>query len=412
MRRLLFILCFFLIVTSSFARKIEISFWHSQGFHVKEIIEDMAETYSRENPSVVINPVFQGLYEEMQVKMLASAVTRQLPDVAQVQIEYLDSYVENGLIEPIDKVIPPEVKQDIPNKLWALTTRDGSIYAVPFCISTTVFFYNPDAFKKAGLDPDRPPLTWDELITMGKKLTRDTDKDGEIDTYAMMFWVNGFYGVLPFFWANGGRLFSQDGRSVVLTSSEMLRTINMLMDLIFTHKIMPQRWTDWEGGQAFLSGNLAMGAFTSAGISYGEQNLPWELRVSPMPSVHGQRFTVIGGSALVNFSQSRKKRKAINDFILWCVNKENTIRIHEKVGYVPVRKSALNSLELKAFHKKNPNYLIPIEGLTYGRPIPHHPEYYKMNELMRDMLQRIILNESDVESELARTEREINAILE
>ena len=102
----------------------------------------------------------------------------------------------------------------------------------------------------------------------------------------------------------------------------------------------------------------------------------------------------------------------INDFIFWSVSKENTIRIHKSIGYIPVRKSALNSLELKAFHKDNPNYLVPVKSLEYARSQPFHLEYLKMNELMRDMLQRVILNGADPAEELARTEREIDAMLE
>ncbi len=413
MKKIILILLFFLAAASLFAKKdIQISFWHSLGFHIKEIIEDIADDYNKTHPGVKVNPVFQGLFEDMQVKMITAAVTRQLPDIAQVQFEYLDPYIENGLVEPIDDTIPKELGKDILDRLWELASRDGKIYGVPFCVSTTVFFYNEDAFIKAGLDPDKPPLTWENMIEIGKKLTQDTDGDGETDKYAMMFWTDGFYGILPFFWANGGRLYSADGKRIVLTSKEMVSTITMIHDLAFTYKIMPHNWTDWEGGQAFLTGNLAMGPFTSAGITYGEQNLPWTLRISPMPSVNGKRYTVLGGSALVNFSKSRKKRKIVNDFMAWCVSKENTIRIHKEIGYIPVRKSALNSLELKAFHKKNPNYLIPIEGLEYGRSLPNNPEYLKINELFRDMLQRVILNESDPARELARTEKEINAALE
>ena len=111
MKRCVLLLIFFLAATSIYAKKIEINFWHSLGFHVKEIIEEIADEYEENNPKVSINPVFQGLYEEMQVKMLTAAVTRQLPDVAQVQIEYLDPYIENGLIEPIADSIPQELQE-------------------------------------------------------------------------------------------------------------------------------------------------------------------------------------------------------------------------------------------------------------------------------------------------------------
>jgi len=213
------ILIIVLIANPLFARKIELTFWHSLGFHVKAIIEEMADEYNSTHKGIKVTPVFQGLFEDMQVKMLASAVTHQLPDVAQVQL---------------------------------LVTRDGEIYGVPFCISTQVFFYNEDAFKMVGLDPNNPPDTWEEMVQIGKKLTMDTNGDGKVDRYATMFWLSGIYGIAPFLWDNGGRIFSDDGKRVNLTSDAMVKTIQMLKDLVYKYKIMPRNWTDWESGQAFL----------------------------------------------------------------------------------------------------------------------------------------------------------------
>lgn len=412
MRKILFLILLLLTSATLFAKETEITFWHSLGFHVKEIIEEMVNEYNREHPGIRVKPMFQGLYEEMEIKMLAAAATRKLPDIAQVQYEYMEKYIINGFIEPINNVIPEQDRADIPDLFWNLVTRNGTIYGVPFCVSTTVFFYNENAFIKEGLDPDHPPSTWEEMIEAGKKLTRDTDGDGEIDKYAMMFWVEGLYGLAPFLWGNRGKFFSEDGKRVVLASKEMINTVRMLLDLIFVEKIMPRNWTDWEGGQAFLTGRLAMGFFTSAAISYGEENLPWRLGVAPMPAIKGERFTALSGSALINFASGKKKRRMINDFILWFVNKENTIKIHKEVGYIPVRKSALNSLELKAFNRENPNFKVPIDSLSHALPLPHHPEYFKINEKLREMLQRIILEELEPVEELKRAEAEINAMLE
>jgi ABC-type glycerol-3-phosphate transport system substrate-binding protein len=412
MKKILIIVLFLFVCSSLFAKKLEISFWHSLGFHIKEIIDDMVEEYNHTHPEVKVEPVFQGLYEELQVKMMTSAVTRQLPDIAQVQFEYFNSFVENGLVDPIDKVIPEYEKEDIPDVMWELGTRGGKIYGVPFCVSTTVLFYNENVFIKSGLDPDIPPSTWEDIIQFGKKLTQDADGDGEIDRYAMTFWADGFYGLAPFLWANGGRFFTNDGRRIILTSDEMINTIMLLRDLVFKHRIMPQKWTDWEAGQAFLTGDLAMGFFTSAAISYGEQNLPWKLRIAPMPSVNGKRYTLLAGSGLINFAKKGKKRRAAQDFIFWLVNKENTIRIHESIGYIPVRHSALNSLALKAFLKENPNYKVVIDGLNYARPLPIHTEYYKINVMLRDMLERIFLLEADPVDELSKTEIEINKLID
>jgi sn-glycerol 3-phosphate transport system substrate-binding protein len=411
MKKILIALLFVLLSTTVFAKTTDIVFWHSLGFHIKEVVEDMVEEYNDTHPGVEVDAVFQGLYEELQVKMMTAAVTRQLPDVSQVQYEYLETYIENGLVQPIDKYLGSSIKEDIPQLLWDLVTRDNDIYGVPFCVSATMFYYNKDAFERAGLDPDGPPGNWDELVEMGKRLTADTDGDGDLDTYAMMFWTDGFYGLAPVLWSYGGEFFDSGNTRINLSSDEMVSTITMLRDLVYTHRIMPQNWTDWEGGQAFLTGNLAMGFFSSAGISYGEQNLPWELGIAPMPEINGTRQTALGGSGLLNFATKNRKKRAAHEFIEWMVSKENTIRIHEAIGYIPVRTSALNSLQLKAFHRDNPNYRITVEALAYARPLPQHSEYYKINAKLREMLERIFLQGADPQEELQKTEREINDMI-
>jgi sn-glycerol 3-phosphate transport system substrate-binding protein len=412
MRKLCFVLIFIMISGTLFARSEKISFWHGQGFHAKRIIEELVDEYNRTHSDVHVDAVFQGLYQDMEVKMLAAAVTHQLPEVALEQIEYIDLYVNEGLVSPIDAAIKEETRKDVYGVMWDAVTREGRTYGVPFCMSTTVLFYNRDAFEKSGLDPDKPPEKWEQIIAFGRRLSVDENGDGSPDRFAISVWQNGLYGWAPILWANGGMLFSEDGTSINLTSSEMKKTIGMLKDLVYKHEIMPKSWTDWESGQAFLAGDLAMGFFSSAGIAYSEQNLPWSLGVAPMPSINGRRFTVLSGSALVNFAKNKKKKKAANDFIFWLIDKPNVIRLHKEIGYIPVRKSAVNSLDLRSFHRTNPNFRIPVEQLEFARSLPHHNEYFKINKLLIEMLQRVILQDSNPDETLAATEKEINLLLE
>lgn len=196
-----------------------------------------------------------------------------------------------------------------------------------------------------------------------------------------------------------------------MTSAEMVKTLTQICDLVFIYKIMPQKWSGWEAGQAFLTGNLSMGPFTSAAIAYGEQNLPWTLGVTHIPSINAKRFTVLSGSALVNFAKKKKAKAASLNFALWLVNKKNTTEMH-KFGYIPVRNSALKSIECMAFDSENPNYKVPIESIEYARALPRHIDMYKINRMIRDMLQKIFMGEADLLSELKKAEDGINAMLE
>jgi ABC-type glycerol-3-phosphate transport system substrate-binding protein len=158
------------------------------------------------------------------------------------------------------------------------------------------------------------PTTWKEVIEEGKKLTTDTDGDGMIDRYAMIFWQNGFESSAPFLWALNGQLFNEDGSGINLTSEEMYQAVDFIRALIYAHKIMPHDWTNFEGGQAFL--------------------------------------------------------------------------------------------------KDNPNYSFPIDALKYSQPLPNHREFYKINQMITEMLKKIILTDADIMTELEKTEKAINSAIE
>ena len=411
MKKPLLIIFFILISNTTTAINIELSFWFSSGFNAKECIEEMVNEYNSIQSGIKIKAVFQGLYADMETKMLAAAVTGQLPDVVQEKFEYIDLYIEEGLIEPVDDYISEYDKNDIFPEMWNTVSRNDKIYGIPFCVNTLIFFYNADLFTQERINQESLN-TWEDIIQIGKKITADEDGDGKTDRYALVFWQSGFHMYAPFLWAYGGNLLSDDGKRVVLTSNAMIQTIAMMRDLAYKYEIMPKNWTDFEGAQAFLTGKLAMGPFISGGLSYFEKNLPWSLKVTQMPSINGKRYSVLTGSALINFSNNKKKRKATNDFIFWLIDKENTIKMFERVGYLPVRKSAISSLEIKSFIRENPNFEIPIKALTYSKALPHHREYYKINQKLEDMLERILLEGSDPASELEKTEKEINSLLE
>jgi sn-glycerol 3-phosphate transport system substrate-binding protein len=412
MKWILYLFIFASVSTSLCARKLTISFWHILGYHAKPVIEEMVDEYNETHSDVVVKADFQGFFEDAQVKLLTSAISKSLPDVAQVPVEFLQTYIDNGIIKPVHDEVPEELRMDIREEMWDLVTYDGDVYGIPFCVFTDIFYYNENAFSEAGLDPDRPPETWDDMVAMGKRLTTDRDGDGVPDSYALTFYLDGMYGIAPILWSNGGTFFTSNGSRVNLTSPEMKKTILMIHDLFFKYKIMARKWTGWENAQAFLTGDLAMGWFISAGLPFSEQNLPWPVRIAHMPRMGGNRYALLSGTALVNFSKQKKRRRAAADFSHWLVEKENDVRFLKDSGFVPLRRSSLNSLELKAFVRDNPNYKVALEALEYARPLPHHGEFLKINQEISDMLERIILSESDPILELEGTEKKINQMLQ
>ncbi len=391
-------------------RSVELTFWHSMSIYQGDTLEQLVEEYNNNNEDIQVRLIFQGLYDDMKIKLINAVKTGDLPDVSQVAIEYLDVFIDDNRIEPITDYISEDNKNDILSQFWNGVTRQREIYAFPFNHSVQVLYYNKDAFEKAGLDPDKPPKTWEDVIKYGKKLTKDFDGDGTIDQWGILVSLEGVFGFTPLIRQVGGEFLNDDRSKALFNSEEGVRVMELVQKMAYEYKIMPSNWTLFEGTSAFLQGKIAMGPITCAGIKFAEDNLPWELGIAPLPYIEN-KSVLLGGAGLVIFSKSSHRRKAAMNFISWLTNKENSIRWHEKTGYLPIRKSAMESFELQSFHRLNPNYKVPVEQLSYSRPPDFTPYLPQIDQIVRYAIEDIMINRKDPQKTLNIAAEKVNNLL-
>jgi len=175
----------------------ELELWHSMSIYQGDSLEKLIDEYNASQDQVTVRPVFQGLYDEMRAKLMAALNTRDVPDVAQVGIEYLDVFIQSDAIPPITQFVPEHDREDILRQFWNTVTREQEIYAYPFNMSVQVLYYNRDAFREVGLDPSRPPKTWEEAVKFARQLTIDVDGNGTIDQWGLMVSLEGVFGFTP-----------------------------------------------------------------------------------------------------------------------------------------------------------------------------------------------------------------------
>jgi sn-glycerol 3-phosphate transport system substrate-binding protein len=373
---------------------LELTFWHSMSLYQSNTLETLVERYNQTREDTRIRPVFQGLYLDMITKLISASKTGDLPDIAQIAIEYLDVFIESGKLEPISFSLSPEDRADILPQFWSGVTRGREIYAFPFNQSVQVLYYNKDAFEKAGLDPGKPPKTWADVIEYGRKLTLDTDGDGAVDRWGVLISLEGVFGLTPLIRQVGGEFLDEGGRKVLFDGKAGVRVMSTVQDMVYKHAIMPSNWTLFEGTNAFLQGKIAMGPITCAGIKFAEQNLPWRLGIAPLPYFEN-KSVLLGGAGLAVFSKSSYRKKAALDFISWLTNRENTILWHEQTGYLPIRKSAIESLELKSFYAEHPNYKVPVDQLPYARTPDFTPYLPQLDKIVRTAIESIMVGGND-----------------
>lgn len=391
-------------------RYVEISFWHSMSIYQGDTLEKLVEEFNRTHDDIHIRLTFQGLYNETKTKLINAAKTGDLPDIAQVAIEYLDVFIRDNRIEPLANLITDEERSDILNQFWNGVSRDREIYAFPFNQSVQVLYYNKDAFKKAGIDPDKPPKTWDDVILYGKELTKDFNKDGIVDQWGVLISLEGVFGFTPLIRQVGGEFIDQEHNHALFNSNEGLKVMNLLLDMAYKHKIMPSNWTLFEGTNAFLQGKIVMGPITCAGIKFAEENLPWQLGIAPLPYIEN-KSVLLGGAGLVIFTKQSYKKRAALTFVRWLTSRENTILWHKETGYLPLRKSAIESFELMSFHKQNPNYRVPVDQLPYSRPPDFTPYLPQIDQIVRFAIEDIMINRNDPEDALNLAAAKVNELL-
>jgi sn-glycerol 3-phosphate transport system substrate-binding protein len=389
----------------------ELTFWHSMSVYQGNALEKLVDLYNQSSDNVRVKLVFQGLYADMNTKLINASKTGDLPDIAQIAIEYLDVFIRSGKLEPIADYLTPADRADILPQFWSGVTRGREIYAFPFNQSVQVLYYNKDAFEKAGLDPGKPPKTWADVVEYGKKLTHDSDGDGVVDKWGVLISLEGVFGFTPLIRQVGGEFLDESGRRVLFDSEAGIRVMRLVQDMAFKHKIMPSNWTLFEGTNAFLQGKIAMGPITCAGIKFAEENLPWRLGIAPLPYFEN-KSVLLGGAGLAVFSKSPYGKNAALDFVSWLTNRENTIRWHEQTGYLPLRRSAIESLELKSFYSEHPNFKVPVDQLPYARPPDFTPYLPQIDRIIRSAIESIMITGNDPAKALHAAAEKANELLE
>lgn len=173
-------------------------------------------------------------------------------DVFRLQTGFSNAYYQQDLLEVLDGYIerdsdPPDVADFVPSQL----VFEGDRVGFPWSLQPLALRVNRDLFNEAGMQPpdelwinaekeDRGPevWTWDKFLEMGKRLTRDTNGDGEIDQWAST--DGGIHVFLDMIWAFGrGEIFSEDGRKSLVDDPAALRVFEYVQNLVQEHAVMP-----------------------------------------------------------------------------------------------------------------------------------------------------------------------------
>ena len=250
------------------------------GGALTEVVDKIVAGFEEENPDIKVNAIYSGNYDDTRVRAL-SALNSGEP--AQLAVMFsIDAYdlIEQDLIVPFDDLVEDKDWLDgFYPALMANGQIEGKTWGIPFQRSTIVAYYNKDMFREAGLDPESPPTTWYDLISMGKKLTND-------DTYGIMIPSTGYpywmFQALAI--QNGVEVMSGDGLSTSFDDPAVIDTLEFWKSLSADHGVMPTGTVEWGTlRQAFLEGQTAMMWHSTGNLTAVKKNAEFDFGVAMLP---------------------------------------------------------------------------------------------------------------------------------
>lgn len=294
--------------------EITMAHWSASGQTEKVVIDQVLNGFQKKYPSIKVKLNIMG--DGYEVKMTSMLAAKSEPDVILVPDGQFGTWVKTGALLNINSRVTTSKDLDI-SKMWSTAIAryrwdgkmmgSGDIYALPKDIGPVVMYYNKDIFKKYGVatPPNDRPMTTTEALEMWKKLTHDDNGDGRPEVYGMgRIWWEGMV------MSNGGKILSDDRKSLALNDPKSVAAIQFVADCINVHKIAPDGKTQstMQEDTMFSTGKIACienGRW--AVTSYRQFGFDWD--VCPMPSFT-EKPLQNSWSGSVGYAVSARSKKA------------------------------------------------------------------------------------------------------
>ena len=341
-------------------------------------------------------------FAEFKRQLTVALVGGTPPDCVLVDNPDFAAYIAMGAFEALDDRIADWEygKDDFYPGPWASATWEGKQYGIPFETNTLVLFYNVDMFEKAGLDPDKPPTTWEELNQYAEKLTKDGVYGLSVCAVAS---EEGTFQWLPFLQQNGGNVFNLD-------SPEAVEALQLWVDWVKNGYVSKEilNMDQWSGVRPqFQNENAAImvnGPWCIVPIRNEVPNLNWRLAVLPG---RVKQASAMGG-VNIGIVKGAKNADAAWQYIKWLYRPEAIAEFWQKFGTLPLMPEIAESAP---YWKGDPVYEVLLEQMKYAAPRGPHPKWPEISTAIYTAMQEALTGVKTSEQALADAAKKVEDII-
>jgi sn-glycerol 3-phosphate transport system substrate-binding protein len=404
----------------------EIQWWHSMTGANNTGVNELASRFNASQKEYKVVPVFKGSYPESMTAAIAAFRAGNPPHILQVfEVGTATMMSAKGAIVPVAKVMADakekfDPKAYLPTVTGYYSDSKGRMLSYPFNSSTVVFYVNKDAFKKAGLDPEKAPRTWSEFNAAAEKLKASAQQCVYTTGWPAWMHIENFSA-----WHNvpiGTKQNGMEGTDTEfrINSPLHVRHVSMLGDMakrgLFTYSGRRN-----EAEARFASGECAMMTSSTGAQGTIRRTAKFDWSVNFIPyhdDVKGApQNSIIGGASLwVMAKKPSADYRGVAKFFSFLSTPEIQMYWHTSTGYVPITLAAYEMTKKSGFYDKNPGAELAVKQLTNKAPTANSKglrfgNYVQGREVIEEEMEGVFAGNKSAKEALDNAVRRGNEIL-
>ncbi len=378
---------------------VTVTFWQ---FWPAETVRPLIAAFEAANPGIRVE-MQQLTWQSGLEKITAATAAGQPPDLCELGSTWFAKFAANGALA--DLTADTEAMRT-GYLMWDACTYDGKVYALPWVTGTRVLFTNRELARAAGLDPDRPPQTWDELLAFARAVHRPRDQVYGYGLNAGERYIQ-FKKFMPFAWGNGGDVLSADHTRCTLAEAPVLEALDFYLRLKPYSLLEKQEVLD----QAFKDGRLGAmisGAWLLKTIPRDAPALDFAVALVPRPAAdRGISASFGGGELLVVFARSPHREAALKlaKFLAEAPQAMAIARAEQSV--LPAAASAGSD----SFFVENPKQAVFLEQLKTAVFPPNLEEWVEIEDVVDAAIEKAVFGKATPADALGDACRRIDELL-
>jgi sn-glycerol 3-phosphate transport system substrate-binding protein len=402
------------------AAKTKISFYYpiQVGGPLTQVIDGYVARFMAANPDIEVESVYSGNYIDTTTKALTAAKAGAPPTIAVLLATDIYTFLDEDVIVPYDGFIKTDADRAwlagfMPAYLKSAQVG-GKLWSIPFQRSTAVLYWNKKAFAESGLDPEKFPTTWDEMVAYGKAVLRK-DASGKVTRWGVG--IPGNVGSAQWLFGalvaqNGGQLFNENGTETYLTDPKVVEALQFWVDLNKVHGVHPPGIQEWGTTPAdFLEGRIAMIWTTTGNLVNIRRNATFDFGVAPYPG-KVRPASVLGGGNFYIFSKaSQAQKEAAFKFTQFMTSDELQADWNIQTGYVAPRDATWETEAMRKFVAEVPAAAVARRQIPNSVPEFSTYENGRTTKVLNDAIGAALTGSKTPQRALADAQAEIERIL-